>query len=331
MLKMAAERAGSDDSFDTRTVEFWSDGFRLRGRFRFPRLVEGPGAAIVFTPGWLGLAESGATTHWLDAFASSGFCVLSFDYRGFGDSEGPAGLVRPDWQLEDIRNAVTLVAAQAEVDSDRIGLFGKGGTGGGNAFAAAALDDRIRCAVAMTPVADGATWLRGMRREYEWREFLQRVKDAERQRVVHGDDPKVDPRSEIMVAVPERSSVPNKSAVDAKVGSEFGFSTAAHVLRYRPVDVAHRLAGRPILIIGIEEDAVTPLEHARSLFAAVGRPPRQLAILRGAAHYAADSMFFKSTSRLAVEWAHRFLKPRHEISAAELASDDVLYPPPESM
>ena len=319
-VKMAAE---TEADFVAEQVHLWSDGYRLHGQLRLPQVPAAPLGGVVFTPGWLGLAESGATIRWLDALAKGGLAVLSFDYRGFGDSEGPRGFVRPDWQMEDIRNAVTFLGSRPEVDRHRIGMFGKGGTGGGNAVMAGALDDRVRCIVAQTPVADGGMWLRGMRREYEWREFLKRIEASEEARVTTGFDELVDPRQEIMVAAPERSLAPNKAAVDSAIGNEFHLSTAAHVLRYRPIDATARLRGRPVMLIGIEEDVVTPVEHARLLFDGCSAP-RQLVVMTGVSHYKADERYFQPVSKLSVDWFKTYLQPRSAISSRDLEDDIIV-------
>jgi len=58
-----------------------------------------------------------------DRFVESGFVTLVFDYRYFGDSEGePRSQVFPLEMVEDLRNAITWVSDQPEVDSERIGI-----------------------------------------------------------------------------------------------------------------------------------------------------------------------------------------------------------------
>src|SRR5690606_14916758 len=103
-----------------------------------------------------------------EALTAAGYAVLIFDYRGFGDSGGDRGTLSPATQLDDLINSVTYLQTREDIDSDRIGVFGSGGTGGGNAVLLAARDPRIRSAVAQVPVADGYNWLKRMRREYEW-------------------------------------------------------------------------------------------------------------------------------------------------------------------
>ena len=71
-------------------------------------------------------------------------------------------------QLRDLVNAVTYLTTRDDVDPDAIGVFGTGGTGGGNAVLLAAVDPRVKAAISQVPVADGADWLHRMRPEHEW-------------------------------------------------------------------------------------------------------------------------------------------------------------------
>jgi len=124
----------------TENVEFFSDGIILRGFLRLPDQPAPGGGypALVHGPGWLGLASANNYVRWHEGLTTAGYAVLAFDYRGFGDSEGERGWVRPEWQLEDILNAVTYLTTRTEIDANRLGAYGMGGTGGGNALLATA-------------------------------------------------------------------------------------------------------------------------------------------------------------------------------------------------
>jgi len=57
----------------------------------------------------------------------------------------------------------------------------------------------------------------------------------------------------------------------------------AHVARARPLDAIARISPRPILLIHSEDDdnATTPVEGARALFAAAGEPKELWVAPRG--------------------------------------------------
>src|SRR5919204_3726405 len=224
----------------TEPVEFHSDKFCLRGLLRLPDVPsEERLPAIVHGPGWLGLAEAKTYEPWHRGLTDAGYAVLAFNYRGFGDSDGERGWVKPDWQLADILSAITYLEMRPEVDARRLGTYGIGGTGGGNAIVAAAVDERIRCVAAQSVVADGRDWLHRMRREYEWIEYLRRVEEDRRRWVLEGTGEKVNPREDLMVETPERREIGPKKDVDARMPTEFYLRSADYLLRYRPIDVVH--------------------------------------------------------------------------------------------
>jgi hypothetical protein len=291
----------------TEHVEFRSDGVLLRALFRLPDApAREPLPAIVQGPGWLGLAEQNSYVPWHEGLTAAGYAVLIFDYRGFGRSEGERGWARPDWQLDDWLNATTYLEARPEVNPRRIGALGIGGTGGGNAILAAALDPRIRAVAAQSVVADGADWLHRMRREYEWVDYLRRIEADRRQWVLEGTGEKVDPRQDLMVETPERRSVGHKRDVDHLVPNEFYLRSADYLMRYRPVEHVHKIAPRALLISAVEDDVVTPEDHAVALYERAGAP-KKLIRQTETTHYRAYTDNFAPLMAEIVDWYDRYL------------------------
>src|SRR5262249_8736571 len=154
-------------------VSFYSEGEQVAGILRLPDDAgAAPYPAIVQGPGWLQLKEAKRNLPYHRAFTDAGFAVLVIDFRGFGESEGDRVDLLPHRWIDDLVNAVTYLSTRGEIDSARIGTFGSGSTGGGNAVVLPAVDRRVRVAVSQVPIADGADWLHRMRREHEWFEFL---------------------------------------------------------------------------------------------------------------------------------------------------------------
>ncbi|MDE0232426.1 MAG: alpha/beta fold hydrolase [bacterium] len=282
------------------TITYFSGADRVVGTLYLPAAGGGPGPAVIQGPGWMGLRSAGLYRPYHQAFVDSGMAVLIIDYRGCGDSGGDPLSFSPLRQLEDLVNGVTYLTTRSEVDPDRIGVFGSGGTGGGNAVLLAASDPRVRCAVSQVPVADGRDWLRRMRRGYEWEEFLQRLEADRRSRVATGEGELAHPQ-EIMIPTPERRATNIKGDVDSRVPTLLPLSVAEEIISYQPIEVVGRIAPRPLLIVAVENDSVTPTDHAQALYDRAGAP-KKLIIQRQTTHYAAYRRYGKTITPLMTDW-----------------------------
>jgi predicted ester cyclase/fermentation-respiration switch protein FrsA (DUF1100 family) len=84
-----------------------------------------------------------------ERFCAAGFVVLAFDYRHFGASDGePRNHLVPLVQQQDIRNAITWLRAQPEVDSDNVGGWGVS-LGGVHMLYLGAYDRRLKAVVSV--------------------------------------------------------------------------------------------------------------------------------------------------------------------------------------
>jgi uncharacterized protein len=305
----------------TTAVEFFSEGERIAALWRTPDDAAGRLRAIVQGPGWLGLKDAKLYVRYHEALTEAGFGVLVIDYRGFGDSGGPREL-SPRAQLEDLVNAVTYLTTRDDVDADAIGVFGTGGTGGGNAVLLADADPRVLAAVSQVPVADGRDWLHRMRSESDWLAFLAALDEDRRARVRDGRGRRVHPREEIMVPTAERRTTTVKADVDDRIPTDVSLAAADEILAYRPIDAAARLT-TPLLVIGVEGDATTPTDHAVALYEAA-RGPRRLVMQRHTTHYAAYDRYWTTVTPLIVDWFDRHLRNGGvRVTSSDGTTDDV--------
>lgn len=285
-------------------VSFFNAGCRLAGTVLLPDPDVRAAPGIVQGPGWLGLRDAKLYQPYHEALTRAGFVVLTLDYRGFADSEGDATFLDPMDQVSDIRAGLSYLQTRPEVDPRRLGLFGSGGTGGGNAVMAAGLDERVLATVAQVPVADGRDWLHRMRREHEWLEFLDAVREARERYVSTGELTLVSPRDGIMVPTPERRVTAVKSDVDARIPAQVALHAADAIMAYRPIEVADRV--RALMLVAVEGDAVTPEDHAFQLYErATG--PRRLLVQTGTTHYAAYAQYRDVVNPRIVDWFRCYL------------------------
>ena len=302
-------------------VRFFSHGVAVAGTLTLPEGAspESPVPAVVQGPGWLGLRDAKLYQPYHAALLGAGFAVLVFDYRGFGDSEGDATYLDPRSQVEDYRSAATYLETRPEIDADRLGAFGSGGTGGGNAIMAAGIDTRFKAMVSQVPIADGRDWLHRMRREHEWLEFLERVRADRHARVTTGRGEMVAPRDGIMVPTPERRTTTVKADVDDRIPPQVALASADAIFEYRPIDVVDRIAPRASMFICVENDATTPEDHARALYERAGAPKR-LVVQTGTTHYGAYAQYSGIVAPLIAEWFERFLV-RGEVQVHDAAAE----------
>jgi hypothetical protein len=290
----------------TEEVSFYSEGSRLSALWRTPADSSGRLRAVIQGPGWLGLKDARLYVRYHEALTAAGFGVLIFDYRGFGDSDGDRSRISFGSQLADLINGVTYLTTREDVDPEAIGVFGTGGTGGGNAVLLADADPRVKAVVSQVPVADGEDWLHRMRSEYEWLAFLQELDDDRKERAATGKGRLVHPREEIMVPTAERRATSIKGDVDDRIPSAISLAAADEILSYRPIDAASRLS-TPLMVVAVEGDATTPTDHAVKLFqAATG--PRELVMQRHTTHYAAYDKYWELVTPRIVGWFHTHLK-----------------------
>ena len=290
------------------SVRFGAPQAMLAGLLRLPEAGRPPHPVVVQGPGWLGLADTRSYLPYHQAFTAAGFAVLVFDYRGFGDSEGDATVLDPATQVEDWLSAVAYCTNHPELDGGRLGVFGSGATGGGNAIEVAARDGRVRAVVAQVPIADGEDWLRRQRSVEEWRSFRAQVQQHPT-RLVRA-------RGELTITGGDRAGW--KRDVEGRVPELVALASADALIRYRPIDAVGRIAPRATMIVAVEDDEVTPTDHALALFEAAGEPKR-LVLQRGTTHYRAYADYRHLVLPMMVRWFER-----HVLGHAEASEDETV-------
>ncbi len=306
-------------------VRFYSAGVALAGTLKLPPSGTGtaPWPAVIQGPGWMGLRDAKVYRPYHDALNAAGVAVLVFDYRGFGDSGGDATYLDPMTQVADWIAAVTYLQTRPDIEGRRIGAFGTGGTGGAHPIYAAALDTRIKVVVSQVPIADGRDWLHRMRREYEWLELLEAIRQDRLHHAVTGESRLVVPREEIMIPTPERRSSTLKADVDDRVPNQVQLASVEAIFAYRPIDVVDRIAPRPLMLIAVENDATTPEDHAYALYERAGAPKR-LVIQTETSHYAAYNHYRDVVNPLVVEWILRGLVAGDVLVHERAAESEIL-------
>lgn len=214
------------------------------------------------------------------AFAERGFAALAFDYRGFGESEGTRWRLIARERVEDVVAATTFAGLQPEIDASRIGLFGIS-YGAANAISAAATDPRPRAVVAQGGFGDGDRWLRVGRPLWEYWDFRKRVEEDRARRVTTGKSLAID-AFEMVKPTPAEEAY-RKGGATSALNLELPLETADDLMTYSPESEVHRIAPRPLFVIGAEHDYIVDVEESRRLYEKA-REPKRLHILPGMSH-----------------------------------------------
>lgn len=110
----------------TSKVTFDSQGIALTGNLFLPDGTDatGPLPGVVVAGTWTSVKELMADRY-AERLAARGYAALSFDFTGFGESQGePRDVENPALKVRDIRHALTFLAAHPAVDSGRLGALG---------------------------------------------------------------------------------------------------------------------------------------------------------------------------------------------------------------
>jgi hypothetical protein len=266
-------------------LPFFADGLRLDADLHLPADGTGdvPAPALVAASGYLGLKVL-HPERFARALTPLGYAVLTFDYRGFGASEGERGRLAPQDQVEDIRAAVDRLTGCELVDPTRIGLLGWA-LGGGVTVAAAADDPRVRAVAAVNAIGDGARAIRAMHDDESWTRLLERIARDRTRRAAHGRSEITSPWDIVRLDLDGRTSpyVLDELYKASGYGSGVTLQSAELLLRFSPERVVSRLSARPLLIVHGDRNELHRPEEARSLFDRAAEPKR-LVYLGGAGH-----------------------------------------------
>lgn len=264
-------------------VQFFSEGVRLGGDLFVPERASGSAVpGIVLCHGYTGIRDI-YLPDIARALNEAGFVVLTFDYKGWGDSDGPKSRLDPFGRVADTQAAITFLAEQAGVDRARIGLYGTS-YGGATAVWTGAVDPRVGCVVSVVGVGNGARWMRSVRRPDEFADLLVRSAADRVRRTMNGASEMVD-RGEVLLA--DRASAElgaaarrNNPAAVTTLPLEFVDDT----LGFNPEWIVDRIAPRAVLFITSDNDRLVPPEESIAMHARAGEP-KKLVVLRGYGHY----------------------------------------------
>lgn len=287
---------------ESRLVNIWSDGTRLSGNLFFPENIKEGGKlpAVILCHGWGGI-RAHLNQAYAPYVAAAGYVVLTFDYRGWGDSDcrlilkqkmpewdknGEAvvrvqavrALVDPVDQTEDIINCIDFIVGEPNVDTKQIGLWGTS-YGGGHVLYVAAHDKRVKCIVSQVPSMDS----RGIPL------YLERSPKKENTQRARGE---IDP-------VPQGFRAFNLP----------GTPYVSRMANYAPVEFASRLKIPMLVIVAEKEELMDNKVHGLLAYnRAKDNVLARYEVMKGLTHFDIYAKGRMKAINLAVEWFNKHLK-----------------------
>jgi uncharacterized protein len=300
------------DNIDYRRVNIMSEGVRLHGElFSLKSLAGKKLPTVIQAHGWGGTAAAFRRDS-ID-LANAGYLVLSFDYRGWGESDARLILagqspVKPisgqaqkfNAEVVEVRevvdplefvtdwfNAIHWAMGEPMVDKDRVGLRGSSYSGG-HVVHVAAYDPRVRALVSQVSAFDSRpkamTVLAGSEADQ-----LKLAYDEATRRA----------RGELGYPPARQMRV---------IGNLIGAPIRDHLLRYAPVEDAARLKNCAALFIDAEKEELFHIEDHAKLAYDRAPQPKKYVLVPGITHYGIYTTAREQAIKLAIEWFDQYLK-----------------------
>ena len=293
-----------------RTVEFYSEGFKLCGDVYIPDGLS-PGekrAAVLLCHGYTGVKDLYLPDN-ARVLNEHGYVVMTFDYKGWGDSEGVRSRLAPYSRVMDVQAAMTFLGMQPEVDSEKIGLYGTS-YGGATVVWVGAVDPRAKCIVSVVGVGHGARWMSRVRRVDEWFDLQERSAEDRKKRAATGKSEYVE-RSEILL--PDRQSAELAAAARRNNPSAVNTIPLEYVddtIGFNPEWIVDKISPRPVLFITSDNDRLVLPEESEQLYAHA-KEPKKLVVLKGPGHYEVYvEPAFSEVMKVTMKWYKEHLPVR---------------------
>jgi pimeloyl-ACP methyl ester carboxylesterase len=247
-----------------------ADGLSLAGRLFVP-VGLGPEdrCPAVAVAGPVPAVKEIASPGYAAALAAAGFITLTFDYRGFGASEGArreGGVVNE--QADDLRFALDYLAGRRDVEPGRLAVCGIG-IGAAYACMVAAFDPRVRACASVGAVLDFRAAVGSMLGPQPAAAYLADLtRRAEGKRPEASYIPVVGTRAPLVMLPGEAAFRFFDRAGRTQAGrwrNRVSVQLLARLLDFQALPFLPQLAQRPTLFVQGSGDALSPAARASRL------------------------------------------------------------------
>lgn len=286
-------------------ITFKSDALTLDGAFfKDPEHDDSSLPIVIICSGFTG-QKNIHPERYARALTPKGFTVFGFDYRGFGESEGPRERVILEEQVRDIANAVAIVHERAREENRKVVLAGWGMAGGLILDAYRLCEDQVDGLVSMNGFFDAVRVQKALRGEHGWKEF-RAFMAQERLRLAKGGEPEgIDPFDIYPLDPVSRKYVETELVKAPGYGVTSSFDFADSLISFNPeAKLDGRFAKAPLLIAHGAENDLHPVTEAYSLYAKYPGA-KKLFLLANGGHtewMLDDNPLFQEFSSYIAEW-----------------------------
>lgn len=261
-----------------RDVVFQSQGVECAGWLYVPDdLQPGERAPAVVLANAISAVREITVPGYAERFCSAGFVALAFDYRNFGASGGePRNHLDPHLQQQDVKNAVTWLRAQPEVDADHVGGWGVS-LGGVHMLHLGAYDRRLKAVVS---VATGVNVLERLMGREGMQGFLLMLNGDHDRRFATGEAATYMPAVSMpgeggFMAFPEANDfyMEAQRTVAPTYDNRLTLESVENLIEDNSAANVDLIAPTALLIVHGQQDVV-PVEAIRPVFDQAGEPKK---------------------------------------------------------
>jgi pimeloyl-ACP methyl ester carboxylesterase len=291
-------------------VVFDAEGASLHAWFYPGNGAVDPSPCVVMAHGWTSTKKI-YLDKFAEVFARAGLAVLVFDNRGWGESGTAPGKPRHEvdpWeQIRDYQHAISVAQNRAEVDPDRIGVWGTSFSAA-HAFVVAAIDRRVKAVCGQAPFISGRATYANLARVNNLVVGPDAFATDRRDRAagkpavtipVVGTDPSV------LVGLPTPDSheffTHARAALDPDWPNEVTLRSVDNFYGYEPARYLPDITPTPLLMIVGREDGLTGGNLATSAYETAAEP-KKIVLLAGGHFSAYTGEGFNVASQAARHW-----------------------------
>ena len=251
-----------------------------------------------------------------ERFASAGFVVLAFDYRHYGTSGGePRNHLDPREQQQDLRNAVSWLRTQPEVDPDNIGGWGIS-LGGVHMLHLGAYDRRVKAVVS---VATGLNVLETMMGRAGLQGFMRMLNADQERRFLSREPATYIPAVSMpgqggAMAFPEAYNfyMDAKDSYAPGYDNRITLESMEYLAQDRSAEAIHLISPTALLMIHGEKDLIPP-DAVRNLFERAGEPKKLVVLDCLHTDLYTREPWVTQSAQAAIEWFDQYLhNPRRK-------------------